>query len=98
MCQMSLSFELIKNRIKTDENYIPRNYQSVGGMWTVDTWREGVVEYQVMDEGYTSVISSPTVHVMCLWDNNGSKFVFRKGTLEDLFELARVLTFQDETV
>lgn len=45
--------------IRKPENYVPRDYQTIGGMWTVDTWRKGDVTLKIMDEGYTMIISAP---------------------------------------
>lgn len=30
--------ELIQ-AVKQDQYYVPRDYKSMGGMWTVDTWK-----------------------------------------------------------
>ena len=60
---MSLIQELV-NRVKTPENYVPRDYQTIGGMWTVDTWRQGDVTVQLMDEGYTTVVRAPGLEVV----------------------------------
>lgn len=60
---MSLIQELIE-RVKTPENYVPRDYQTIGGMWTVDTWRLGDITVQLMDEGYTTVIRAPELEVV----------------------------------
>ena len=53
------AFFILTANIKTDANYIPRDYKTIGGMWTVDTWKLGDLQYQLMDEGYTSVIRGP---------------------------------------
>lgn len=49
-------FTSIKLLVKTPENYVPRNYETIGGMWTTDTWKLGDVVFLLMDEGYTEVI------------------------------------------
>jgi hypothetical protein len=46
----------IKRAVRKEENYQPRSYQTVGGMWTVDTWKFEDVIYQLIDEGYTDRI------------------------------------------
>lgn len=63
MTDVGKNFDKIKNIIKTDENYVPRNFQTIGGMWTVDTWKKGDMIFQLMDEGYTSVIRAPGLKV-----------------------------------
>ncbi len=47
----------VSKRVKQEKNYIPRNYETVGGMWTVDRWEKNGVVYRLMDEGYTTRIS-----------------------------------------
>lgn len=45
--------------VKQDKFYVPRDYQTIGGAWTADTWRRGTVTVRVEDEGYTTVIQAP---------------------------------------
>jgi hypothetical protein len=63
MTDVGKNFGKIKDTVKTDENYVPRNFQTIGGMWTVDTWKKGDIIFQLMDEGYTSVIRAPGLKV-----------------------------------
>lgn len=56
--ELSTSFQTLVRKIKQPENYIQRNYKTIGGMWTVDTWHLNGCIYQVMDEGYTQRIST----------------------------------------
>lgn len=51
------TFYDLKKYIKTEDNYIPRNYKSIGGMWTVDTWKKDNFILQIYDEGATSSIT-----------------------------------------
>ena len=60
---MSFINELI-NELKKTENYVPRDYKTIGGMWTTDTWQKNGVKLQVMDEGYTKVIQSEGLKVV----------------------------------
>ena len=50
-------FNKFQKFIKNKDNHIPRDYQTIGGMWTVDTWMIDNYTLQLMDEGYTSIIS-----------------------------------------
>lgn len=51
-------FNEIYNKIKQPENYVKRPYQTIGGMWTVDTWATPEWRAQSMDEGYTHVLTN----------------------------------------
>ena len=75
------TFDTIFHSIAQKENYVPRNYKTIGGMWTVDTWEKDGVKVQLMDEGYTRKIYSDCVEVTF---NEFNGMVFYKGSLEDL--------------
>ena len=49
-------FDQIVSEIKVNENFVPRDYKTIGGMWTVETWAKEDLKVQVMDEGYTLVL------------------------------------------
>lgn len=57
-------FNILISLIKRDEFYVPREYQTIGGFWTVDTWERKGVKYQLMDEGYTQVITADGLEVV----------------------------------
>lgn len=49
---MSSKIKTLISLVKKEENYIPRNYQTIGGMWTVDDYKEiekGKSEISVTD-------------------------------------------------
>lgn len=69
---MSSKIKTLISLVKKEENYIPRNYQTIGGMWTVDTWKKNDVMVQVMDEGYTTAILAPGLKIMTGY--NGKEF------------------------
>lgn len=72
-------YDLIR-AVKQKQYYVPRDYQTIGGMWTVDTWKRGSVTVQLMDEGYTTVVQAPGLHVVSGY--NGKEYVeFRQGDL-----------------
>jgi hypothetical protein len=58
-----LAFERIVQAVKDKEYYVPREFQTIGGMWTVDTWRRAGITVQLMDEGYTTRILAPGLDV-----------------------------------
>lgn len=73
-----VDFKLIKSKIKTQQNYIKRNCETIGGMWTVDTWENNGIIYQVMDEGYTERIFIP--EVLDVIKNYNNDIVFKIGS------------------
>lgn len=73
----------IKKIIMTTENYIPRDYQTIGGMWTVDTYKMRDITLQVMDEGWTIKIFTDKVSVI----EKGKNLEIMKGTIIDLEEV-----------
>lgn len=81
-------FIKITQIVKQDENYVPREYQTVGGMWTVDTYKKGDVTVQLMDEGWTLRLASKDVNLTL----SGSTFDINKGNLSDLEDLYKSIT------
>lgn len=79
--------ELIQ-AVKQEQYYVPRDYKSMGGMWTVDTWKRDSVTVMSMDEGYTTVVRAPGLDVVSGF--NGKEYVeFRLGDLsvvDQIFE------------
>ena len=55
---MSALHKLVK-AVKQPEYYVPRDYKTIGGMWTVDTWQRGAVQVRLMDEGWTTAVDGP---------------------------------------
>lgn len=80
-------FDEIVKIVKKPENYIPRDYQTIGGMWTVDTWIYRGVRVQLMDEGYTTVILAPNIQVR----NTLFNVFYEKGSLDDLTCILKTL-------
>lgn len=46
-------FLTVYQSVKQDVNYVPRQYQTIGGAWTRDTWKAGHWTVYMEDEGYT---------------------------------------------
>lgn len=55
--ELPRAFNALRALVKQSANYVPRDYQTIGGMWTVDKYQLGGVVLLVMDEGYTTQIS-----------------------------------------
>lgn len=79
------AFSMIWNMVKRKENYVPREYQTIGGMWTVDSYKFAGVTAQSMDEGYSSKLISEKV--VAFRYHNGT-IDYMKGNQADLVELA----------
>jgi len=81
-------FHHIYSKVRKDENYIPRNYHTIGSFWTVDTWSDGRVGVMLEDEGYTIRIKVPGL-LECHTDyKNDMHYVV--GSEDDLIELGRI--------
>ena len=61
------------SEVKQQAFYVPRNYQTMGGMWTVDTYVRGLLRVQVMDEGYTTKLDAPGLEIIAGY--NGKEYV-----------------------
>ena len=82
---MSLIHELV-SAVRQPEFYVPRDYQTMGGRWTVDTWRRAPVQVQSMDEGYTTIVTAPGLRVVLGY--NGQQYVrYEQGNYQQLPEL-----------
>lgn len=80
-------FKQITRVVKRSENYVPRDYQTIGGMWTVDTYKVGDITVQLMDEGYTNKLITPTIEAI----ETGSSFRLERGSLQDFEETLKLL-------
>lgn len=80
-------FNELYARVKTKENYVPRDYQTIGGFWTVDTWVKNNVTAKLMDEGCTRVIMTNDLIVTQQYDyqKRENYLIFEKGD-EDLLK------------
>lgn len=83
----------IKNIVKQRENIVPRNYQTIGGMWTVDTYKLGDVTVQIMDEGYSArLFTNPSeLDVVESYHNGSTQLEFRAGNADDIAALLAVM-------
>lgn len=55
--ELPRAFSALRALVKQSANYVPRDYQTIGGMWPIDKYQLGGVVLAVMDEGYTTQIS-----------------------------------------
>lgn len=80
-------FHGLWNHLLQDGNYQPRDYQTIGGMWTVDTWQDNGIVAQLMDEGWTRVIRAPGLIAVMTGDD---AMRFDRGDGAVLAHLARI--------
>lgn len=73
--------------IQRDDNYVPRNYRTIGGAWTVDSWKYNNIVVQLCDEGYTKKIITDDLNVYVFNDN----VVYDKGSKELLISLYNLI-------
>jgi hypothetical protein len=85
--------KILVDFVKKREYYVPRNYQTIGGMWTTDTYERDCVLVQVMDEGYSTSVLAENLCVFILWDakNNEDYIRFEIGNVEVVENLLRLL-------
>ena len=85
--------KILVDLVKKREYYVPRNYQTIGGMWTTDTYERDCVRVQVMDEGYSTSVSAENLRVFILWDakNNEDYIRFEIGNVEVVENLLKTL-------
>lgn len=81
--------ETLIGLVKQPEYYVPRNYQTIGGMWTTDTYERDGVRVQVMDEGYSTSIYAENLIVWVFWDVTTNKdwVEFREGNIVNIENL-----------
>jgi len=75
--------------VKQTEYYVPRNYQTIGGMWTIDTYERDGIKVQVSDEGYSTSIYAENLIVWVHWDYKTNKdwVEFREGNVVNVENL-----------
>lgn len=84
------AFSKIYYAISTTDNYVPRNYISIGGFWTVDTWQKNEVTVRLTDEGWTRIILvQDRLHVH---EDGNNVLTFYNGTEQDLVKLAEEIS------
>ena len=85
--------KILVDLVKKTEYYVPRNYQTIGGMWTTDTYERDCVRVQVMDEGYSTLVLAENLLVFILWDakNNEDYIRFEIGNVEVVENLLKAL-------
>lgn len=80
-------FKQIQNVLCQPSNYVPRTYETVGGRWTVDTYKKGEITAWIMDEGWTIKIFSSEFDAT----DSGGYYKIEKGTLTDLEDALNLL-------
>ena len=54
--------------VKQNRYHVPRDYDTVGGMWTVDTYKRRGVTVKEMDEGFSTSVSGEGLLVWVLYN------------------------------
>jgi len=86
-------FRKVREYIRQDENYVPRKHETIGGMWTTDTWRKKGIVYQLTDEGYTSRIFSKELELDVIETMHG--ITWKNGDIKAL-EAAFLIVSKDK--
>lgn len=84
---MKEKWNAIVKLLKKPENYIPRNYQTIGGMWTVDTYALNGYKFRLEDEGYTQVLLNDSGSFMAILNFKNEISILR-GTEQDFETMA----------
>ena len=80
------SFDIVKAKVKVEEHYKRRNYELMGKVWTIDTWKKDDVAFQDVEFGYAEVIIVPSIlEVIRKYDNS---LKFRVGNINILEAIA----------
>lgn len=82
-------FDFVTNELRQSIYYVPRNYQTIGGMWTVDTYRYDDITLQIMEEGWFLKI----VSLNFIASERSDHFEIEKGTIKDLEQLMNKLSY-----
>lgn len=90
--QMEAYYKL-KNTLRQSENYVPRPYQTIGGMWTTDTYKKDGVTLQIMDEGYSARLFTELDKLDVLETNVGhmTTLEFKAGDMDTIKDLLAVM-------
>jgi hypothetical protein len=65
-------FNRIYHSIRTKKNYVKRDYETIGGMWTADTWENDIWKAQLLDEGCTQVLFNKKTGIQYIQFYDGS--------------------------
>src|SRR5690554_1296274 len=84
-------------RIKLRQHYVPRDYQTIGGMWTTDTYKHNGVTLHVSSEGYENRIFSESVDAVQIYRNSGEELTFKKGNVEELLKIKHEFKLEGES-
>ncbi len=80
-----MAFERIVLAVRDKDYHVPREFRTIGGMWTVDTWRRDGVTVQLMDEGCTTRIMAPGLDVS---QTDVRDLAYQTGDADLLIQLA----------
>jgi len=83
------SFLLIFEALHRQEHYVPRPYQTIGGIWTRETYSKDDVIVYIEDEGYSQGIMADNLHVR--FEAASGKMNYVKGNIKLLDEVCTKL-------
>ena len=82
-------FHSIARIVHQVDNYIPRDYKTIGGMWAVDTYKKDGVIFQLLDEGYTERIY--VKDKLDVYKYYNDEIEFKKGDVDDIQQVLEKL-------
>jgi hypothetical protein len=82
-------YQTIVDFVYHPENFVPRDYQTIGGMWTVDKYSRNGISYRIFDDGYGSEIFTENLRVRCICLGTKPEFTIVMGELGMLKAMAR---------
>lgn len=85
---MEKLFQTVVDYVHKPEFYVPRDNQTVGGMWTVERYSRDGINYRVLDEGYGSEIFTEDLRVRCICNGTTLEFTIVFGEIGMLKAMA----------
>ncbi|MNK44969.1 hypothetical protein D3C87_637150 [compost metagenome] len=73
--------EKLFKHVRENGTYLERDFKTIGGMWTVDTWVLGDMKVQLMDEGYTQGVITDS---LAAHSTHGRPVYFTRGGEQEL--------------
>jgi len=88
---------IIADYVHKPEYFVPREYNSIGGMWAVDRYTRDNISYRIFDEGYGSEIFTEELRVRCLCIDNKPEITIIYGEFGMLQAMANFVKQQMES-
>lgn len=81
-------FQTVADYVYKPESFIPKDYYTVGGMWSVDRYARDGINYRIFDEGYGSEIFTEDLRVRCICSGTTPEFTIVFGEIGMLKAMA----------